>query len=222
MNLIFASLASVFLILSSCAKKSSSVSSRVGSAARGTTIGANTVSTLGISRCTDGSSTWGRIYNDGSMFGSGFRDAFADYLSASPGSAIGELDGSSSSTTTGVDMELKLKIVNNQLNLSESRFTMEIRDSEVGRLGEDGKPIETILIGYAGAKSGQVSNVNGGSGNFNITFEDQYGIVVVEGSFNGTEARGSVKYLNGATAISGVAGLKSLGIFYMKSCGLFF
>lgn len=224
---IFALLIGSFLVLSSCAKKSNSTNSRSGTAVRGNDIANNNgVSNLGVARCSDGSSGWGRIYDDGSMYGTAFRDSFANFLSSvMDPQNLGNLDGAASSTTTGVNMELKLKVVNNQLNLSETRITMEINDSLVGTQGSDGEILKIITARFSSADSGQLTNVAGNSGNFQLVFKDSYGTVTVDGSFNGTEAKGRVNFSNstnfninkGETPKSG-----SLGAFYMKSCGLFY
>lgn len=211
-----------FLILSACAKKSSSSGNRTaGTTLRGNGItGANGLNTtqLANTRCTDGSSGWGRLFDDGTMAGTAFRDNYANYLSvAMDPQALGTLDGSSYSTATFVNMELKLKIVNNQLDLSQTRLTIEINDSNVGQAGSDGQPLTAISIPYSNASSGQITNVNGNTGSFQLVFTDSYGTVNVSGNFNGTDARGNVTYNN----TSGATSNGKLGAFYMKSCGLF-
>ncbi len=215
-----------FLILSACAKKSNTSTNRSGTTLRGNGIvgpngGLNT-SQLANTRCTDGSSGWGRLYDDGTLSGTAFRDAYANFLSAvMDPQYLGNLDGSSYSSSTGVNMELKLKIVNNQLDLSQTRFTMEINDSNVGQAGSDGQTMTAITVGYSNASSGQISNVNGNTGNFQLVFTDSYGTVNVTGNFNGTEARGNVTFTNTASYDSSSPRSGKLGTFYMKSCGLF-
>lgn len=228
-TMIFKSLLTVFLgsflILSACAKKSSSSSNRAGTTLRGNALtGANNanISQLSNTRCTDGSSGWGRLFDDGTMAGTAFRDSYANYLSAvMDPQYLGTIDGSSTSASTGVNMELKLKIVNNQLDLSQTRFAMEINDSNVGQVGSDGQPFTAISIPYSNASSGQITNVNGNTGSFQLVFTDSYGTVNVSGTFNGTEARGNVTFNNTASSDGGSVKSGKLGAFYMKSCGLF-
>jgi hypothetical protein len=218
-SILFAFLSS-FLILSSCAKKSTS-SSRSGAALRGTDP-VNGVNNLSTQKCTDGSSTWGRLWDDGSVPGNNFRDSFANFLSGSMDPAyLGALDGSAASTETWVSMELKLKVTNNKLNLSESKFSLEIKDGKVGEKGTDGELLKNIMINFVKAEDGEISNLVGNTGNFKLVFKDSYGSVIVEGTFNGTEARGKVSFINTTHFNKETPKSGFLGVFVMKSCGLF-
>lgn len=226
-TMIFKSFLALFfgsmLVFSACAKKSNTSSNRAGNLTRGNGVVNNNATTLNVSRCTDGSSGWGRIVDDGTLYGTLFREAYYNFLSsASNPEYLGNLDGSSSSTTTGVNMELKLKIVNNQqLDLSQTRFTMEINDSKVGEIGSDGQPMTEIKVNFSSAKAGEITNFNGNSGSFQLTFADDYGTVSVNGTFNGTEARGNVSFNNTKSYDGNTPKSGKLGAFYMKSCGLF-
>lgn len=213
------------LTLSACAKKSNTSSNnRTGNLTRGNGVVNNNtnLSTFGT-RCTDGSSSWGRVYDDGTLYGNLFRESYSNFLSsASDPQYLGDLDGSSSSTRTGVNMELKLKITNNQqLDLSQTRLTLEINDSKVGEIGSDGQAMTAITVAFSNASAGQISNFNGNSGSFQLTFADDYGTVSVNGTFNGTEARGNISFNNTKSYDGSSPKSGKLGAFYMKACGLF-
>jgi hypothetical protein len=212
----------MFLILSSCAKKSSSTQNRTGAVPRGD--GAVTTTTLGVTKCADGSYVAGRIV-DGSVADSGaFRNSWADFFTAimSP-DQLGELSGVSTSTTTGVSVELRMKVVNNQLSISETKLVMSVKDSFVGQTNEDTKElINEIKINFSSAKTGTLSGMQNGTGNFNLVFEDGYGTVTVTGTYNATTATGTVTFAN-SKHYDGASAAKTgtLGKFTLNSCGLF-
>lgn len=213
-----------FLLLSSCAKKNSSSQSRAGIAPRGDAA-ATTTQTLGVNKCANGSSSAGRIFSD-TMTGSLFRNAWADFFSAIfAENQMGELNGSSTSTNQGVNLEIKMKIVNNQLVLNETKLNIEVQDSLVGQKNADTGEIYTaIKMSFSSAKSGSLSgqNIAGGSGQFNLTFGDSYGDISLSGTYNQTTSTGTVtfansKHYNNETPKSG-----NLGNFSQNSCGLFY
>jgi hypothetical protein len=208
-----------FLMFGACAKKNGSSSTRAGSAPRGNTD--PNLTTLSTTRCSDGSSTWGRILDANSFGSTSFRDGFVDFFSAvmAPEN-LGDLDGSSSSTTTGVNLQLQMRVENNQLNLSATKLNIEVTDSYAYNKDQGAK---VIAINYSKADAGQLSNVVNGAGHINLTFRDTYGSVTLDGDFNGTTATGkvtfanSVHYMSGQTPKSG-----TLGSFSLKSCGIFY
>ena len=204
------------LFLVSCAKKNNSSSNRAGTAARGNLTGAD-VTALGINKCSDGSTGWGRLLDDGTLSGSLFRQSYLKFLGAEDSGQLGDLDGTGTSRENGADIKLNLKIANNQLNLTDSRLQLAIRDSYVGQQGADGKLIEEISVVYQGATSGQLTNIVNGSGNFTLVFKDDYGTVQVEGTFNGTETKGTRVSFNNTNGVNG-----SLGTFSTRTCGVFF
>lgn len=212
----------------SCAKKSSNDNNRAEIAPRGTgTIGATgtsaTTNALAATKCTDGSSTWGRLYDDGSMGGLSFRNSYADFLSASsnPEQVLGSLDGSPNSTTTGVNFNLKLKIVNNQLDLNQTTLLIEITDDKVGKVDENGNTMKLISIPFNTAWKGELTNVVNGQGQFNITFKDAYGTVNVIGNFNQSATTGKINFVNSRHFNNETPKSGSLGTMSMKTCGLF-
>lgn len=209
------------MFLSACAKKSSSDNRNGGAAPRGdATV---TTTQLGLTRCTDGSYTSGRVFSDSSIGGS-FRQAWSDYFSATVAdNYLGQLDGSSTSTTQGVNIELKLRVVNNQISLSESTLHFSVHDSYVGQKDQSGQIVPAIEINYSKATQGQLTPSGSGVGSFNLTFSDTGGTVTVQGQYNQQTAQGTVTFAN-STYHDGSQSAKSgtLGQFSINSCGLFF
>ncbi|MBL7546245.1 MAG: hypothetical protein JNL11_20665 [Bdellovibrionaceae bacterium] len=214
----------MFLILTSCAKKNNSSQNRAGVSPRGD-AGAVGTTTLGVNKCANGSYTTGRLYND--TAGATFRNAWVDFFSAIfAENQLGEISGANTSTTTGVDFELKLKIVNGQLNLAETKLMMEVRDSFVNQKNVDtGEIIQPIKMNFPSASEGSSltgTNTTGGLGQFTLVFADNYGKVTVTGSYNQTQTQGTVTFANTKHYNSESARSGTLGNFIQNSCGLFY
>lgn len=213
----------LFLMLASCAKKNSSAQNRGGTAPRGDQA-VSGATTLGVTKCSDGvTNATGRVFDD-SMSGNIFRNNWSNFFSATMADdLLGELSGSSSSTQTGVNITLKLKIVNNQLNLSETKLSMDVKDSLVGTPATDSSEIlKSILVDFSKAESGNLTNVNNGSGQFTVVFADNYGRVTITGSFNQSKADGTVSFANSVHYNNESPKSGSLGRFSLNSCGLFY
>lgn len=214
----------MFLMLASCAKKNSSAQNRGGTAPRGDQAIVGGATTLGVTKCSDGvTNATGRVFDD-SMYGNTFRNNWANFFSATMAdNLLGDLSGSSSSTQTGVNITLKLKISGNQLNLAETKLSMDVKDSLVGTQATDSNEIlKSILVDFSKAESGNLTNVNNGTGNFTVVFADGYGKVTITGSFNQTKADGTVTFANSVHYDNESPKSGSLGRFSLNSCGLFY
>lgn len=212
----------MFLILTSCAKKKSSSQSRLAGAPRGTT---NTpVSNLGVAKCSDGTtSAAGRIFDD-TATGDSFRMNWSNFFSAiMADDQLGSLSGSSTNSQQGVNIQLRIRIVNNQLSLSETSMNIVVSDSFVDQKNPDtGEIIQPIKMGFTTAESGSQISVNNGTGNFTIVFADKYGKVTVTGSFNQSQTQGTVSFQNTAHYNNETPKSGNLGRFALNTCGLFF
>lgn len=213
----------MFLMLASCAKKNSSAQNRGGTAPRGDQAVAG-ATTLGVTKCSDGvTNATGRIFDD-AMSGNIFRNNWANFFSATMADGLlGDLSGASTSTQTGVNITLKLKISGSQLNLSESKLSMDVKDSLVGTQASDSSEIlKSILVEFSKAESGNLTNVNNGTGNFTVVFADNYGKVTITGTFNQTKADGTVSFANSVHYDNESPKSGNLGRFSLNSCGLFY
>jgi hypothetical protein len=211
----------MFLLLSSCAKKNSSAQNRGAGAPRGDAAAPTT--TLGVAKCADGSHVTGRIFDD-QMTGNIFRNNWSNFFSAiMADNQLGDLSGASNSTQTGVDIELKLKIVNNAIDKSQTKLTFVVKDSLVGtKNAENGEIYQTITASFSSATNATLSNVNNGSGQFQLTFQDAYGEVTVNGTFNQSRAQGTVSFVNSKHYNNETPKSGNLGTFSVNSFGLFY
>lgn len=212
---------SLFLMLSSCAKKSSSNANRAGSAPRGDAAAVPTATNLGLNKCADGSNSAGQIFDD--QAGANFRNSWVDFFSATMAAdQLGNLDGDVNSNETGVNIEIKMKVVNNQLDLSQTKLEIAVHDSLVNTINKDtNETIQVIKINFTSAESGSLSNVTNGGGNFTLTFADPYGKITVSGTFNQSTATGTVNFANSKHYNNEAARSGTLGKFSVNSCGLF-
>jgi hypothetical protein len=214
----------LFLMLSSCAKKNNSSSNRGGTAPRGDQAAAATTNALGINKCSDGVTTAdGRIFDD--TMGTMFRTNWSNFFSAvMADNMLGDLSGASSSTTTGVNVSIRLKIVNNQLSLADTKLTLRVKDSlsYEGKTSDSGEVLKDIVVDFTKAIDGRLTNVANGTGQFTVVFEDGYGRVTLTGSFNQTKAEGTVSFANSVHYNNETPKSGNLGKFSLNSCGLFY
>lgn len=209
----------LFLILSSCAKKNSSSQTRAG-APRGDAAAVATA--MGVTKCADGSNITGRITE--TTVGADFRASWVDFFSAvMPADQIGDLSGSSTSTTTGVSFDISMRIVNNQLNLAETKMNIAVRDSFVDQKSSDtGEIITPIKMSFPSAQTGSsVTAIVNGTGSYTLIFGDAYGRITVTGTFNATTSTGTVTFVNTQHHLGETAKSGTLGRFTLNSCGLF-
>lgn len=186
-----------------CGKKSNNGSNgRVGAArgnimATGNTLVAGQIPTT----CATTTNSYGRVIDNGGLFGQ-FRNNYAEFL----GQEIGDLDGSATSLSTGVDIQLKLKNSNGQIDAAQSKLSLFIVDSQAATEGE-------LQVTYTTAQS---ASYNSQTGEITVVFSDEYGQVTVVARNFGQQVQGSLSFQNaGASA-------KSLGSFTLNSCGVFY
>lgn len=211
----------MFLMLASCAKKNSSASNRGGTAPRGDqTI--NTANATGVAKCSDGvTSADGRIFDD--AMGTQFRTNWSNFFSAvMADNQLGDLNGASTSTATGVNVSIKLKVNGNQLVPAESKLTMRVLDSKVGTTGDDGNILKEIVVDFSRAESARLINPSNGAGQFEVVFADNYGKVTISGSYNQSKADGTVSFANSVHYNNETPKSGNLGRFSLNSCGLFY
>lgn len=201
-----------FLGLAACAKKSGNGASRLQN--RGT--GANFVNNTGINnpginnpgtgqyqtQCSGTSTQAGRLIDDGSLFGT-FRTNYMEFV----GVELGDLDGSPNSTSTGVDLQLRIKLNGQNVIAEQSAIRIIVYDSEAAELG-------ALDVSFDRATQ---ANVNPSTGEFTLTFQDNYGQLHVQGRNAGNQVQGRVSFQN-----SGMGQAKSLGAFTLSTCGVFY
>ncbi len=199
-----------FLGMAACAKKSGSGANRAQSA-RGIQTGVtNTTGFLGNGQQAPAScngstqASKGRLIDDGSLMGA-FRNNYVEFL----GTEIGDLDGSANSTSTGVDIQLRIKLNGQTMVANQSGLLLEIYDSEVNEA--DG--VLPIRVEFPPAIQADVL----ASGEFTLIFDDGLGKVIVRGRNVGNQVQGRVSYQN-----NGMSGDKSLGAFTLSSCAVFY
>ena len=196
-----------FLGLAACAKKSGNGASRLQN--RGN--GANFVNNTGLNnpgtgqyqaQCGNTSTQAGRLIDDGSSYGS-FRNNYMEFV----GVELGDLDGSANSTSTGVDLQLRIKLNGQNVVAEQSAIRIIIYDSEAAELG-------ALDVAFDRATQ---ANVNPSTGEFTLTFQDNYGQLFVQGRNAGNQVQGRVTFQN-----SGAGQAKSLGAFTLSTCGVFY
>lgn len=197
-----------FLGLAACAKKSNSGANRVQNRGNGTnftnangTLNGTGAGQIPTSCGGTSQSSAGRLIDDGSLYGA-FRSNYAEFL----GTELGELDGSASSTSTGVDIELRIKLNGQSVLAEQSQIRITVYDSEVDNLG-------AIVVSYDRATRAEVN----ASGEVVLTFEDNYGQLFVQARNMGSQVQGRVFYKN-----KGMSQEKSLGGFTLSTCGVFY
>ncbi len=196
-----------FLGLAACAKKSGSGASRLQN--RGT--GTNFVNNTGINnpgtgqyqtQCSGASTQAGRLIDDGSLFGA-FRNNYMEFV----GVELGDLDGSPNSTSTGVDLQLRIKLNGQNVIAEQSAIRIIVYDSEAAELG-------ALDVSFDRATQ---ANVNQSTGEFTLTFQDNYGQLHVQGRNTGSQVQGRVSFQN-----TGMGQAKSLGAFTLSTCSVFY
>lgn len=163
---------------------------------------------------TSGTSAVGMIYSDGSM---NFQNQVAGFVSSwMDPNDLGTVDGSASSNQTGVDFKGKLKFAaGGQLIREQTGLEITIVDSFTVQ-GQ--KPAIAIASYNSKAISGS-QNPTGRT--FEVTFQDNYGIVKLAGQYDNSFAWGTVQYQNSKVAMQGMSPQSgTLGLFKISKCGL--
>lgn len=209
----------MFLALASCAKKSSSTQNRTGTAPRGDAgTAATTTLGLAVNKCADGvTSSAGRLIDE-SATGNAFRNSWVDFFSAVMAPEfLGDLSGLPSSSTTGVNIEIKMKVANNQIVREETKLALIVNDGFVGKTNEgNGEIYNSIKINFASAESATYSN-----GQYTLVFADAYGKITVNGTYTQTTTTGTVTFVNSKHYSNETPKSGTLGKYSFNSCGLF-
>lgn len=199
----------VALSLAACAKKESNNKIR--------TNGARTDQNASFANCSNGSSSAGQVYDDGTQGGS-FRDRVLALVSATIApDNFGEISGTPNANT-GVDFRLRMKADGSGRPTGDSRVQLVIYDSYVGTKDSAGQEIRPYPITISGNASG---TINQSSRQFDVTFEDGYGRIRVTGNWDGSQARGTVSFVNSKHVSGGAPASGTLGAFILPACGLF-
>lgn len=206
---------------SGCAKKKSSAS-RIGGDSRGNTVttdGNGAVANTGITTPCSSQYPYARMLLDSASQAQGFRASYVDFFSATEtvaniNAALGDIDGTGQSQSTGVNVQVLFKVTNNQI--SSAVLNLLIYDSFVSSNGMT--PFE---IGYTNIVS---SNYNASSGAFTIVFQDSAGTVTVTGtavnSAKGPAITGKVLFANSKSADGSAFKTGSLGQFQTPVCAV--
>lgn len=207
------------LTLSACAKKEDSF----GDNARVTAPAANGVTandTTAAQACgSDTSKLWGKIY--GSSAGNNFEIQVKAFVSATLNpNELGSISGDINAKT-GVDFKGLFKFDSaNQLVADASSIAIKIFDSYANTT-QNGQFIPPYEFSFSKAKSG---SINRNTRQINVVFEDEYGSITINGSYNDLSANGTVngvvtfknyKAVSGYTPQSG-----TLGSFTAYACAM--
>ena len=185
-----------------------------GASSRGASSATSGQNLVGRSACASNSIGW--IYDDGS---GQFQSRLQSFVSVSlePGD-LGPVSGWDGS---GSDVEVQMQArftQQGQFIAQDSFLEITIYDSFVGQTDSStGEPIEPYVVSLEQASQG---SYNSTTGQYQITYQDEYGSVLVEGSVQGSEFVGVVKFQNfvswnGASGQSGV-----LGTIRVPSCSI--
>ncbi|MBO9668376.1 MAG: hypothetical protein J7501_16375 [Bdellovibrio sp.] len=119
----------------------------------------------------------------------------------------------------GVKMTLNLKANSAGQVSTAASVLFEITDSFVGQT-DNGKVIQPYNIELKSVVSG---SVNTSSRTFNVVFQDEYGVMQIQGSYNNSLATGAVVFQNYKSVDTSVAAnqVVTLGTFKIPSCSLF-
>ncbi|WP_413574618.1 hypothetical protein ACLVWU_10350 [Bdellovibrio sp. HCB290] len=194
--------------LSACAKKGDSA---IRTAKRGGEITTS-------STCSTGASSIGRIYYPSNP--TGFETAVKIFVSTNlPGSAFGNIDASGK-LANGVFLTMNLRFdANGTIDKANSKVLVQIRDSLVGTIDQStGKEIPPYEVQFTSAYNGVL---NKQTRKFTVTFEDQYGWIGFDGSYDNNNAMGTVYFKNYSSVDGSSLQQQVMGSFWVPACGLF-
>jgi hypothetical protein len=129
---------------------------------------------------TNSNANWGKVY---SAYDAQFNEALKALVSASfDPSQLGYVN-----SQNGVFLQGFMDINQNTINATTSNLKISIWDS----YAQSGQST-AIDLTFANARAAQFL----GNNQFNITFEDQYGAIILTGVINGSTITGKVSYQN--------------------------
>ncbi len=194
--------------LAACAKKGDS-SVRV--AGRGGEVTTN-------STCTTGASAIGRIYSTSNA--AAFEKAVKIFVSTTlPGTSFGSIDATGQSSN-GVFVTMNLRFdASGNIDKTSSKVLVQIRDSFVGQIDpETKKEIPAYEVQFTSAYAGSVNKSNR---TFTVTFQDNLGWIAFSGSYDASNAFGTVYFQNYSSVDNSPLTQQTMGSFWVPSCGLF-
>lgn len=172
-------------------------------------------------KCSNGTSSVGLIKDDPSLSvgGSTFKSRVGDLVSASlDPQQLGEIEGAGA-TGTGLDLYVKLKADAQGQVASDSALQILIYDSFVGQIdSQSGQQIQPYPIVITKGAQGVL---NRSQRSFQVSFSDAYGTVILEGTFDDSMARGTVRFSNTRSFDNGAPRSGQLGQFVIPACNLF-
>lgn len=186
----------------------------------GSSSGIDTTVGTFTTKCASGESSVGLIKDDASLSagGSTFKSRVGDLVSATlDPQQLGDIAGAGA-TGTGLDLYLKLKADAQGQIAAESGLQILIYDSYVGQIDATGVQIQPYPIVITKGAQGLL---NRGQRSFQVSFTDAYGTVILEGTYDDSYARGSVRFSNTRAFDGGAPRSGQLGQFVIPSCNLF-
>ncbi|WP_413557166.1 hypothetical protein [Bdellovibrio sp. HCB209] len=166
------------------------------------------------STCSTGASAVGRIYGNGNNFEQMVKIFVSTTL---PGTSFGTID-STGKTSNGVFLTANLRFdANGKVDKTSSKMLIQIRDSFVGQM-DNGKEIQPYEVQFTSAYDGTLNKNNR---TFTITFQDELGWIALSGTYDNTNAWGTVYFQNYKTVDGSSTAQQTMGSFWVPSCGLF-
>lgn len=198
------------LSLAACAKKDDSASGR----------SANRQNSAGIAptqnSCAAGTQLEGKIYDAQASYGSNFEQQVKAFVSATlEPDALGTISGNISDAT-GVDFTASFPFdSNNQLIADSASITIKIFDS-YAKQTYNGQVVPPYEVSFSKAKSGTIDRH---SRRISVVFEDDYGSITFDGTYDNTYVRGTVSF-NNYKSVSGSPQAGELGDFMIFQCAM--
>lgn len=179
---------------------------------RTTTRGADgaSVVTAQMSTCSNGQSAVGYVYSDTGDLTTSVQELVSATINPQ---FFGEVSGTPGGAT-GVDLRMRIKVVNGQINAAATSLQLVIYDSNVGTAStaNPGQTVQPYPITMTSAT--QVSNSQ-------ILFRDQYGTIIVNITNSDSQSiRGTIEFQNSANVVGGQPYSDTLGSFILPACVL--
>jgi hypothetical protein len=158
----------------------------------------------------------GWIYDDGSGQFASRLDSFVS-VSLAPGN-LGDVEATYGAAS-GVEVQMQAIFTQQGQFISQDAFLeIVINDSRVGEVDvTTGEAIEPYVVSLAQATAG---SYNPATRQYQITYQDDYGRVIVEGAIQGSEFVGIIRFQNNVSwdGSSGQSG--TLGMIRVPACSI--
>lgn len=216
-RLFFAAVVAVSLV--ACGSRSDSGRANIRTSTAGTSAALGAAAGF-AEKCSNGQSAVGAIFESSTtQIGGSFRDRVGGLVSATMDpSKFGEISGQYGAQT-GIDLRLRLiQQGTGMIDSTQSRIQLVIYDSLVGQSNGSGGTYQPYPITITGSATGQI---NQASRQFQVAFSDNYGTIQVTGTWDQTQASGTVVYQNKTHFSGGMPASATLGAFVFPACALF-